>query len=247
MYAVDDQGTLWTLTAQALYRATADAPDLRLFYRADADAPLHGLVVAGRRVWLGEGDDLALVEGDLVARTGPLRLDHPLLVAGSPSGDVWVTTPGRLQRLTRDDGALLPDERWAQQIAPVFGRACATCHLPTGRAGLDLSVASAWDTERDVIRERVLQKRTMPPPADHPLVVDEDRQAIARYAGSTAARACPARSRKMAQLRVPFSPVAGDDFSVAARVTTRWHVAERRRHGTGRVFRRHGSCSEPGA
>ncbi len=176
---VDEQGTLWVQTPLALYRATRDAPDLRLFYRAENSASLHGLVVAGRHVWLGEGDNLALIDGELVARTAPLRLDNPQLVAGSPSGDVWVTTPGRLSRLTRDDGALLPEERWAQQIAPVFTHACSACHLPTGRAGLDLSVASAWDTERDVIRERVVQKRTMPPP-DH-VMSEYDRQTISRW------------------------------------------------------------------
>ena len=69
---------------------------------------------------------------------------------------------------------------WDQTLAGVFARACSACHLPDGVSGTDLSTPEGWQSERAVIRDRVLVGRTMPPEG-HALS-DADRASIAAWA-----------------------------------------------------------------
>ncbi|MGE5181480.1 MAG: c-type cytochrome, partial [Acidobacteriota bacterium] len=74
------------------------------------------------------------------------------------------------------------DAAWQAQIAPVFQRVCAHCHLPGGEAGIDLSTAAAWASERAEIVRRVLETRTMPPAGTE--LTDADRAALEHWASS---------------------------------------------------------------
>ncbi|HEY6458624.1 MAG TPA: cytochrome c, partial [Polyangiaceae bacterium] len=94
----------------------------------------------------------------------------------SSSGDVWVLSGGSLQRFARVDPEAALGARWSSSLAPVFARACATCHLPGGVSGTDLSSAEAWHSERAAIRRRVVDTRTMPPEGHE--LSDADRAAI---------------------------------------------------------------------
>jgi uncharacterized membrane protein len=48
--------------------------------------------------------------------------------------------------------------------------------MPSGVAGVDLSTASAWQSEKDKIHERVVVKRSMPPSGS--TLSDADREVI---------------------------------------------------------------------
>ena len=98
---------------------------------------------------------------------------------GSPTGDVWLTTYGALERVSIDRA--VDDPAWLAQVAPVFQRVCAHCHLPGGDAGIDLSTPAAWQAERDELRRRVIATQTMPPAGTE--LSDADRTALAAWLG----------------------------------------------------------------
>jgi hypothetical protein len=169
--AFDSRGRLIVATANALYvEEPIAAGELKLRYLArDRDLPLHSLAGTASRIWFAAGEELGAVEtsegsGEVaIAVTRGAQLSAKSQLLGSATGDVWVLAEGQLRRFGRDDGALQPKERWMQLIAPVFARSCTACHLPGGRAGIDLSTAAAWDAKRSLIRERVIEKHNMPP------------------------------------------------------------------------------------
>jgi mono/diheme cytochrome c family protein len=72
---------------------------------------------------------------------------------------------------------------WDSAIQPIFARSCATCHLPGGVSGTDLSTSSAWNSERANIHDRVVVHHTMPPQG-HPLS-DLDRTAVQSWTEQT--------------------------------------------------------------
>jgi mono/diheme cytochrome c family protein len=175
--ALDSRGRLWAATRRALY---AERDDGALALRFAAGAGLvHGLTATGTRVWFAVGRELGVVEQDDVRVSLGAAIDPGATLQPALSGDVWVIGDGGLWRYADADTARTPDARWAALIAPVFERACSRCHLPGGAAGVDLSVATAWDTARARVRERVMVERSMPP-AGNPLS-EEDRRAIATW------------------------------------------------------------------
>jgi hypothetical protein len=186
--AFDRHGHLVVATPDALYIEDKGG-QLCLRYLAKAhERPLHSLAGTAPRIWFAAGEELGVIEtndsadSDAIALTRGAQLPPAAQLVGSATGEVWVLAAGQLRRFGRDDGALHPSERWAQLIAPVYARACTACHLPGGRAGIDLSTVAAWDTRREVLRERVLHKRSMPP-AGSPLA-DADRASIAAWLDS---------------------------------------------------------------
>jgi len=172
--AVGPDGRLYAATSRALY-AAAPGGDLSLVYDAQGDT-LHGLAVSGRDVWLADGSELATVEGRHVAETTGAKLAPDSRLSGSPSGDVWVIGGGRLQRFARAEAQPAFAVTWRSAVAPVFARDCASCHLPDGVSGTDLSTADAWQAKRAAIERRVLVDQTMPPEG-HP-ISDADRETI---------------------------------------------------------------------
>ena len=112
-------------------------------------------------------------------RRAPCGERHARL-ASSPSGDVWVLAGGSLERFAQATPD--PTFAWSSTLAPIFARVCASCHGPNGVSGVDLSKAAEWDAERDAIRARVVESKTMPPEG-HTLS-DTDRASIAAWANA---------------------------------------------------------------
>ena len=96
------------------------------------------------------------------------------LLAASRTGDAWLATERGLVRAA--PGGMHDDPAWLAQVAPVFQRVCAHCHLPGGEADFDLSTAAAWQADRAELVRRVLVTRTMPPAGTE--LSDADRAAL---------------------------------------------------------------------
>ncbi len=158
LLAVTGAGALLAATPAALY-AEDGAGVLRL--RLRASAALHGLAVSGDRVWFADGGELGVLDEAGARATRGARVPQAGRLVGSPSGDVWLLASGALRRFAADDDGAGP--AWGD-IAPVFDRACARCHLPRGEGGVDLSTRAAWASLREAIAHRVVRERTMPPP-----------------------------------------------------------------------------------
>ena len=152
----------------------AVADDRRLYlerggalHRVASATPIRALVAAGSHLWV-LADHLYLLDGGHLAQTdadataGELR--------GSRTGDVWLGA-ARYSLVRTDD-----DPAWHAQVAPVFQRVCAHCHLPGGSADIDLSTPATWHAERDEIARRVIVTRTMPPAGTD--LGDADRKAL---------------------------------------------------------------------
>ncbi len=172
--AVTPAGKLFVATPDAIWAEDARG-DLRVRFEAPG-MTLHGLVASGERVWFAEGPELGVIEGSRVRETTGARVSPAAQLAGSPSGDVWTLTGGALARFAVD-GDAGPD--WDAAIAPVFHRACESCHGKGGEAGVTLATREAWEKRRDKIRKRVFIDRDMPPPG-RPLS-DADRAAIRSF------------------------------------------------------------------
>lgn len=179
--AIGPDGRLYATTPRALYAASTQG-DLALVYDAGG-ATLHGLTASGEHVWFADGAELGTLDGDRVAETTGLRIAPDARLAPSGSGDVWVLARGALQRFARAEPETALAVRWSATLAPIFARACASCHQPGGVSGTDLSTAEAWHSERGEIRDRVVKTRTMPPEG-HALS-DADRAAIEAWAGGS--------------------------------------------------------------
>jgi hypothetical protein len=185
--AVGANGRLFATTLRAVYAADA-LGRLALVYDASAET-IHGLVVSGSEVWFADGDELGVVEGDHVGETSGARIGRDAKLSSSASGDVWVLSGGALARFARSaraDSAPSTLETWSSAIAPIFVRSCSACHQPDGESGTDLSTAAAWERERANIRERVVERGSMPPQG-HPLS-EGDREAIRKWVEGAAAR-----------------------------------------------------------
>jgi mono/diheme cytochrome c family protein len=179
--AMTSDGRLYAATSRAVY-AGSPSGELLLVYDAERDT-IHGLVASGDRVWFADGSELGLVEGDHVFETGGANIAPDAKLASSPSRDVWVLGGGGLQRLTRAEPEQAATMTWSLTLGPIFARDCATCHLPDGVSGTDLSSAAAWQSERAAIDERVVVRRSMPPEG-HP-IPEADRDAIRAWAEAT--------------------------------------------------------------
>jgi hypothetical protein len=178
--ALDTKGRLYAATRRAVYAADASGA-LSLVFDAGNDG-IHGLVASGDRVWFADRGELGLVEGDHVAMTSGTNVGSDAKLQPSPSGDVWVIGGGKLDRFTVPAASApagpvpAPTSGWASLVAPVFARACASCHQPNGVSGTDLSTEAAWNGKRNLVRERVFVSHTMPPQG-HALA-DADRAAL---------------------------------------------------------------------
>jgi mono/diheme cytochrome c family protein len=176
--AIDPKGRLYATTARAVYAAN-DRGELSLVYEADGDT-IHGLVASGDVVWFADGTELGVIDGAKVAESAGVHVAPDAKLAPSSTGDVWVVSGGALSRFGRVvvEPALMAT--WNQTLAPIFARSCSACHLADGISGTDLSSAQAWQSERSMIQERVVTKKTMPPEG-HALS-DADREAIRAWA-----------------------------------------------------------------
>jgi hypothetical protein len=143
-----------------------------------APGPVRAIAAKGEHLWIAGADDLWLFDhGTLRATRRDDRAAR--LLAASTTGDAWLATQRGLVRYSLGAG---DDPRWQEQIAPVFQRVCAHCHLPGGQAGIDLSSAASWQSERAEIARRVLVTRTMPPAGTE--LGDADRATLEQWLGA---------------------------------------------------------------
>ena len=141
-----------------------------------AASALHGLAPAGSRLWIASARGVELLEGTAFVRTAvaAAATDHRF---GLASGDVVVTTATQLARIAVDRAA--NDPRRSAAVEPIFERVRARCHRPGGDAGVDLSTAAAWPSERAELVRRVVDDHAMPPAG---IVLDDaDRRVLAGW------------------------------------------------------------------
>jgi hypothetical protein len=169
--AVTPAGRLFVATPETIW-AEDDRGDLTRVFDARG-MTLHGLVAAADRVWFADGPELGVIEGGQVRETTGAKVSPAAELAGSPSGDVWTLTAGALGRFTVEGNG---GPSWDEAVAPVFRRACESCHRAGGEAGVELGAKEAWEKRLERIRKRVLVDRDMPPPGR--ALSDADREAI---------------------------------------------------------------------
>ena len=133
--------------------------------------PLAGAQIAsaGTRLWILTGDALYALDGTSLRRAD-VTIPHRARLFASSGGDAWLATPGALVRTSLE----VDDPSWRAQVAPVFTRVCAHCHLPGGSAGVDLSTAASWHADHDELARRVLVTGTMPPAGTDLTAADKD-------------------------------------------------------------------------
>jgi mono/diheme cytochrome c family protein len=184
--ALGADGRLFAETARRLYATgPAGGGDLAVVYEAAGDT-LHGLVASGQNVWFADGARLGVIDGSRVTETAGGELSPDSRIAASASGDVWVVdATGTLRRYARVDATPTLAASFAGTIAPVFARACASCHMPGGPSGIDLSTPVAWQNERETIHERVIVRHTMPPEGH--AISDADLAAVRAWTESAPA------------------------------------------------------------
>jgi Cytochrome C oxidase, cbb3-type, subunit III len=175
--AFGPDGSLYVATERAIYAALPDG-DLSLSYDSQSNR-VGQLTASGDAVWFTDGTELGAVQLDHVSETDSQPVSADTVLAPSATSDVWALSQGSLRRFS--NAIASPDRlaAWTSNIAPIFARSCAECHQPGGLAGIDLSTAEDWVSERSAIRERVIETRTMPPQG-HELSAS-DRAAIGAW------------------------------------------------------------------
>ena len=172
--AVDEQGNVFVATSRAIYSMRDDGTLVLRYSSGD----LHGLVASHDHVWFADGPELGVLDGAEVKRTRGAKLPDDATLTGSPSGDVWALSHGSLVRYAMGEPSSAR-VRWEDAAQPVFGRVCAKCHASDGTSGVDLSTQDTWRKKRDLIRQRVLVDRDMPP-KEQPMN-DAERESIKRW------------------------------------------------------------------
>jgi cytochrome c5 len=168
---VDGNGKVAAITATTLY--LEDVGGL---------APVHGLpageltalATSGDRLWVVIGSELGTRDAQGVSVSSGAGIAHARLI-GSSSGDVWIGMNGSVSRFSVAGGSPALRE-WQKQVRPIFERSCSGCHLPGGTAGFTLASYDDWVSRRDVIHDRVVVQKNMPPAGT--FLADADRAAI---------------------------------------------------------------------
>jgi mono/diheme cytochrome c family protein len=168
---------VFVASKRAIYEQTKKGT-LALRYETHDD--VRALVASNDHVWFIDDGELGVVTETGVSRTHGASQRGSRLV-GSQSGDVWsIDSHGTLARWAVGPAAARSGAvAWADVIAPIYARACASCHAPEGASGVDLSKEGAWRMKRDLLRQRVVTDHDMPPQG-HALS-DADRGALQRW------------------------------------------------------------------
>ena len=155
-------------------------------HRVAVGGTVDALVVSAARPWLLIDHELVTLGDDdrLHRSNGSHGIEATSLFA-APNGDVWLAKAHAPSDDLRRVGVIVPSNvdsaAWQADVAPVFARVCAHCHLPDGSAGVDLSTVDSWSAERDELRDRVIVNRSMPPAGT--TLSDSDRAALASWLG----------------------------------------------------------------
>ena len=178
LVALDRTGRIYAATRHALY-VEDDAHRLVVRYRNDT-AEIRAIAASGPRVWFSVGTELGTIESGVLSITTALALPAQTGLIGSPSGDVWALTAGRLTRYRTTPVVLSDRDLWEANVAPVYARLCVRCHansMPV--SGISLSTYESWESRRADIYRRVILRPMMG--AMPPVAADlnpADREAI---------------------------------------------------------------------
>jgi len=177
----DGQGKLFMSTADALYEE--DEPGSLRKVLSSPDEPIQQMVRAGSTLFLQLGTSLAMLRDGALRRAADAdalaALPEGTRIIGSPSGDLWTLLDGKLRLLGEDSGGGADEDLWRRNAQPIFTRLCATCHLPGGSAGIDLSTYAKWAARRDRIAMRVLDGKPTPmPPAGAGTLTSDEQAAL---------------------------------------------------------------------
>lgn len=177
----DPAGKLLVATPDTLYQE-GEAGVLQKIHTSPGE-PIRGMTRSGSVLWLHLGDSLAMVQDGALRRaadgdaSAALPADAKLF--GSPSGDIWTLSGGTLRLLAEDSGGGADQDLWRRNAQPVFTRLCATCHLPGGSSGIDLSTYATWAARRAAITRRVIEGKPTPmPPAGAGMLTADERAAL---------------------------------------------------------------------
>ncbi len=174
--AVSSSGRVWAASGTAIYEQH-EGGELALRYVAAH--PIESLVASNDRAWFADAGELGAIDGDEVS-VSPRALGSGAKLVSSMSGDVWaIDARGGVTRWARGALATTATGNWSDVVSPVFARSCVKCHAPGGSSGVDLSTPEAWRTKHDLIRQRVLVDRDMPP--KEVVLSDADRATLATW------------------------------------------------------------------
>ena len=173
-------GQLWAATADTLYYEKAGA--LVAAHRFAPPQVVTALAGAGRGIWIGLADSLALLrDGQLLLPAVSPLLSPGTRLLGSPSGDVFTIAggDGQLDRYGQESGGGRDLTLWQKTLVPIFTRLCQGCHLPAGSAHIDMSTYSSWANLRTQIQIRVVDRKPSPmPPASAGTLTPDELAAV---------------------------------------------------------------------
>lgn len=156
--AFDDRGRMLVLAEHTIVRESGASFETVV---VRDDVALDGLTSAGARVWFAAGAEIWALEHDTARRAPTVVASPGHRIAAGADGDVWLV--GEQPVRFRIEAS--PEEAaWLATIGPIQDRVCKECHAPGASASLDLATFAAWAARRDLIRDRVVVARTMPPP-----------------------------------------------------------------------------------
>jgi mono/diheme cytochrome c family protein len=162
--AFDADGRLLAIARDRVHREDAVAGGLGQLYVHDA-ATLGSSSSSPVRTWVTAANAVLVVDAHGAKRVRGLDAGgDSVSVLASPNGDAWVAGTSLVRVHLTEAPATGTDDLWIAQVLPVYESVCRACHAPSGSAGIDLSTRAAWMARRGVIRERVLEKKQMPPP-----------------------------------------------------------------------------------
>ncbi len=178
LVAFDGGGRLFAATPRCVYEISGTTPTLA--YDAGSRT-VRGLAGAGANVWFAVDGDLGLLVGGKVSVASGGALGPDTRLVGSPSGDVWSTSGGKLSRFSAQV-ARGEEATWIATVRPVHDAICASCHGARGSgkdaSNLDLSTYALWGARKAKIRTRVVDQAgtqtAMPPKgAGYTLTADQ--------------------------------------------------------------------------
>ncbi len=183
LLAMNSDGRLAIATPTQIFRESGTL-DLDTVYIAAPGTTISTLVAAGERFWFVVSGKLGVIDRNNVLRASAAGVPAGAKLVGSPSGDVWMLQNGQLTRLASAGSGDFA--QWQQTVLPVFSRVCASCHLPAGTAGIDLSSYEKWTEKRKLIYQRVVdqQPSPMPPSGSGVTLSDADLAAIKAWASN---------------------------------------------------------------
>lgn len=183
----DEGGKLVVATGDAVYREGERGALNRVHQSSE---PLTALARSGGDLWLQMGGSLAMIRDGKLRRAQAgdalSQVSGAVKLVPSVGGGLWVLKDGALRHLAEDNGGGADEDLWRNNCLPLFTRLCATCHLPGGSSGIDLSTYRSWLPRRGLMNIRVIQGKPTPmPPAGAGELTADEKTALTAWISNT--------------------------------------------------------------